>query len=136
MRANPVERDRAGDRILILDYGSQFTQLIARRIREQHVYCEIHPGDRDAAFVREWAPAGIVLSGGPASVLDRGAPKLDLDILDIGCPILGVCYGLQLLTHQLGGLVEAADDREYGRAILKLEKDDPLFVLLHLSGPS
>jgi len=118
------------DRILILDYGSQFTQLIARRIREQHVYCEIHPGDRDAAFVREWDPAGIVLSGGPASVLDKGSPKLDLEILDLDIPILGVCYGFQLLTHQLGGLVEPADDREYGRAMLKIEKDDPLFANL------
>lgn len=130
MHQGPLTRDRAGDRILILDYGSQFTQLIARRIREQHIYCEIHPGDRDAAFVREWGPAGIVLSGGPASVLDSGSPKLDLEILDVGCPILGVCYGLQLLTHQLGGLVEASDDREYGRAILKVEKDDPLFANL------
>jgi GMP synthase (glutamine-hydrolysing) len=121
---------RTPDRILILDYGSQYTQLIARRIREQHVYCEIQPHDVDLAAIRAWDPAGIVLSGGPASVLDAGAPDLDPGILELGRPILGICYGLQLLAHRLGGLVEKADDREYGRAILKVEGDDPLFAAL------
>jgi GMP synthase (glutamine-hydrolysing) len=121
---------RPPDRILILDYGSQYTQLIARRIREQQVYCEIQPHDIDLAEIRAWDPAGIVLSGGPASVLDAGAPDLDLGILDLDRPILGICYGLQLLAHRLGGLVEKADDREYGRAILKVEGDDPLFAAL------
>jgi GMP synthase (glutamine-hydrolysing) len=130
--APPIESP--SNRILILDYGSQFTQLIARRIREQRVYCEIHRGDVDAAFVREWAPAGIVLSGGPASVLDPGAPDIDLEILDLGCPVLGVCYGLQLMTLRLGGVVEPADDREYGRAVLKIEREDPLFNNLPPAG--
>ena len=116
------------DRILILDYGSQFTQLIARRIREQHVYCEIHPPTLDLADIEAWGPAGIVLSGGPASVLDAGAPDLVPGLVDLGLPVLGICYGLQLLVHRQGGLVEKADDREYGRALLKLEREDPLFA--------
>ncbi len=116
------------DRILILDFGSQFTQLIARRIREGHVYCEIHPGTMSVDAVRAWEPTGIILSGGPASVLDEGAPDLDVAILELGHPVLAICYGLQLLAHRLGGLVEKAEDREYGRALLKIERDDPLFA--------
>jgi GMP synthase (glutamine-hydrolysing) len=117
------------DRILILDYGSQFTQLIARRIREQRVYCEIHPPTISRAAIEAWDPAGIVLSGGPSSVLDVGAPDLDPEIVALGRPVLGICYGLQLLAHRLGGLVEKADDREYGRALFKLDRDDdPLFA--------
>jgi len=118
------------DRILILDYGSQYTQLIARRIREQHVYCEIHPPTLTAKDVSDWSPAGIILSGGPASVLAPGAPKLDLAILDLGIPLLGICYGLQLMAHQMGGLVESADDREYGGALMKVEREDRLFANL------
>ena len=117
------------DRILILDYGSQYTQLIARRIRAQHVYCEIHPGTLHAGRVRGWSPKGVILSGGPASVLDEGSPDLDLGILALGVPVLGICYGLQLLAHRLGGLVERSNDREYGRALLKVERgDDPLLA--------
>jgi GMP synthase (glutamine-hydrolysing) len=123
-QARELERDR----ILVLDYGSQYTQLIARRIREQHVYCEIQPGDLDLDAVRAWDPAGIVLSGGPASVLDPDAPGFDPALLDLGKPVLGICYGLQLLAHRLGGVVEPADDREYGRALLKVERDDPLLA--------
>ena len=115
------------DRILILDFGSQYTQLIARRIREKNVYCEIHPGTLPLDTIRDWDSRGIVLSGGPSSVLDPNAPSVDPGIVDLGVPVLGICYGLQLLAHQLGGLVERADDREYGRALLKLECDDPLF---------
>ena len=115
------------DRILILDYGSQYTQLIARRIRERHVYCEIQPGTLTLGAIRDWGASGIVLSGGPSSVLDADSPDVDAAVVDLGVPVLGICYGLQLLTHRLGGLVEAADDREYGRALLKLERDDPLF---------
>jgi len=114
--------------ILVLDYGSQYTQLIARRIREQHVYCEIQPPPDDVAAVRAWNPAGIVLSGGPRSVLDPGAPTLDPALVDLGVPVLGICYGLQLLAHRLGGVVEKAQDREYGRARMRIERDDPLFA--------
>ena len=112
MPSAPAQRDRHGDRILILDFGSQFTQLIARRVREQHVYCEIHPGTLSAEAVRDWGPSGIVLSGGPSSVLDEDAPVFDPGILALERPVLGVCYGLQLLAHQLGGVVEKADDRQ------------------------
>jgi GMP synthase (glutamine-hydrolysing) len=118
-------------RILVLDYGSQFTQLIARRIREQQVYCEIHPPTMSLDAIRAWNPAGIILSGGPSSVLAEGAPDLDPNLVELGKPVLGICYGLQLLAHRLGGLVEKADDREYGRAILKIdEREDPLFARL------
>ncbi len=119
----PAERDR----VLILDFGSQFTQLIARRIREQHVYCEIQPGTTSLEAVRAFDPCGIVLSGGPASVLDPSSPDLDVRILEFGRPVLAICYGMQLLMHRLGGLVEKADDREYGRAQLKQERPDVLF---------
>ncbi|HBZ70085.1 MAG TPA: glutamine-hydrolyzing GMP synthase, partial [Deltaproteobacteria bacterium] len=115
-------------RILILDFGAQYTQLIARRIREQHVYCEVHPYDMPLEALHAFDPAGIVLSGGPASVLDPGSPQLDPAVYDLGRPILGICYGLQLLARQLGGLVEKAERREYGRALLKLEREDPLFA--------
>ncbi len=118
--------DPRGQRILILDYGSQITQLIARRIREHHVYCEIHPGDLDLKAIEAFAPAGIILSGGPASVLDAGSPGVDPAVLELPVPILGICYGLQLLVQNLGGCVEPADDREYGRAHLHVDVDDPL----------
>jgi GMP synthase (glutamine-hydrolysing) len=124
----PADHATVGDRILILDFGSQYTQLIARRIREQHVYCEIHPPTLGREALRAFDPAGIVLSGGPASVLDAGAPDLDPAVLEQGVPVLGICYGLQLFAHRLGGLVEKGEEREYGRALLKVERDDPLFA--------
>lgn len=114
-------------RILILDFGSQYTQLIARRIRELHVYCEIHPSDVSADFIEGFEASGIVLSGGPSSVLDADSPDLTQSVFELGLPILGICYGLQLLVQRLGGSVEAAEDREYGRAHLKIEREDPLF---------
>jgi GMP synthase (glutamine-hydrolysing) len=115
-------------RILILDFGSQFTQLIARRIRELHVYCEIHPSHMSLAEVKAFGASGIILSGGPSSVLDEGSPDLDPAILELGIPLLGICYGLQLLVQRLGGRVESADDREYGRAHMKIERADPLLA--------
>jgi GMP synthase (glutamine-hydrolysing) len=123
----PNRHAGAQSRILILDFGAQYSQLIARRVREEHVYCELHPAGLDLATIREFAPSGIILSGGPSSVLDADAPRCDPGLLDLGVPILGICYGLQLLVHQLGGKVEAADDHEYGRATLKIEREDPLF---------
>ncbi|MAG31148.1 MAG: glutamine-hydrolyzing GMP synthase [Deltaproteobacteria bacterium] len=114
-------------RILILDFGAQYSQLIARRVREGQVYCELYPADVDLATIQAFAPTGIILSGGPSSVLDDDAPDFDPGVLDLGVPILGICYGLQLLVHHLGGEIEAADDREYGRATLKIEREDPLF---------
>ena len=115
------------DRILILDYGSQFTQLIARRIREERVYCEIHPPDRSLDWVREWEPAGIVLSGGPSSVYDEEVPTATPELLELEVPILGICYGMQLIGQLAGGDVERAARREYGRASLEVVRSDRLF---------
>ena len=116
------------NRILILDYGSQFTQLIARRVREAHVYSEIHPPDRDLAFIKQFAPQGIILSGGPSSVFDPGAPTADPKLLDMGIPVLGICYGMQLMAYLSGGKVEPSPEREYGRAQVTVR--DPRGVLL------
>ena len=106
--------------ILIIDFGSQYTQLIARRVREAHVYCEIHPPSRSVAWIREWKPKGIILSGGPNSVYDENVPTADTKLLDTGLPILGLCYGMQLLAHLSGGKVIRANRREYGRADVKI----------------
>ncbi|SHE79980.1 GMP synthase (glutamine-hydrolyzing) [Desulfacinum infernum DSM 9756] len=115
------------DRILILDFGSQYTQLIARRIRESHVYCEIHPCTMDPSSVRAFAPKGIVLSGGPSSVHDPDAPMVDKELFELGVPVLGICYGMQLLAHLLGGRVEKAEQREYGPAVLQVDEPTVLF---------
>ncbi len=113
-------------RILILDFGSQFTQLIARRVREAGVYSEIHPPTRSAEWIREWNPTGIILSGGPNSVYDEGAPTVPAQVLDYA-PTLGVCYGMNLIVHLLGGEIAPADRREYGRSELIVDDSDTLF---------
>ena len=102
--------------MLVLDFGSQYAQLIARRVREQHVYCEIVRHDITAARVRELAPKGLILSGGPASVYADGAPQCDPAIFDLGIPVLGICYGMQLMCQALGGRVQSHPVREFGRA--------------------
>ncbi|WP_213777242.1 glutamine-hydrolyzing GMP synthase [Caballeronia sp. dw_276] len=104
------------DKILILDFGSQVTQLIARRIRESHVYSEIHPYDVDEAFIREFAPKGIILSGGPNSVTELDSPRAPQVVFDLGVPVLGICYGMQTMAEQLGGKVELGNVREFGYA--------------------
>jgi len=114
-------------RVLILDFGSQFTQLIARRIREEGVFCEVHPPTREPAWIRSYDPAAIILSGGPASVYDEGVPSADPEILSIGVPVLGICYGMQLIAHLLGGDVQKADRREYGRAEFQVQRAEGLF---------
>ena len=114
-------------RILILDCGSQFTQLIARRVREARVFSEIHPPTRSIAWIREWRPTGIILSGGPASVTDAGAPAFDLAILDVA-PLLGVCYGMQWIAHALGAGVIGGGRREYGRAEMTVVEPSGLFA--------
>ncbi|MFC1891291.1 glutamine-hydrolyzing GMP synthase [Thermodesulfobacteriota bacterium] len=114
-------------KILILDFGSQYTQLIARRIREAQVYCEIHPFNMSLEKIREYKPDGIILSGGPSSIYDDEAPLVDKDILDLDIPLLGICYGMQYLTHILGGLVAKAEDREYGSAEINVLDDTGLF---------
>jgi GMP synthase (glutamine-hydrolysing) len=113
--------------VLILDYGSQYTQLIARRIRECHVYCEIHPGTLPLEAIERIAPKAVILSGGPQSVYDAGAPHSDPRVFELGLPVLGICYGEQLMAHQLGGKVEPSTKREYGPARVKI--DEPVGVL-------
>jgi GMP synthase (glutamine-hydrolysing) len=113
-----MDTPRHHDGILILDYGSQFTQLIARRVREAHVYCEIHPGTRPLEWIREWRPKGVILSGGPNSVYDEGAPTAPKELLDLGVPVLGLCYGMGLIAQMAGAQVVKADRREYGRAVV------------------
>lgn len=115
------------DWILVLDFGSQYTQLIARRIRELHVYCEIHPWNSDLTRFRDQPPAGVVLSGGPSSVFDEDAPSLDEALLSLDLPVLGICYGLQaLIQREETGRVERAEKREYGRARLRIDKSEDL----------
>ena len=114
------------DRILILDYGSQFTQLIARRIREERVYCEIHPPTLSLEEIRAWRPRGIILSGGPASVYDESGPGIEAGLLELDVPILGICYGMQLLAQLEGARVESGK-REYGRAEMEIRESDALF---------
>ncbi len=107
--------------ILIIDYGSQYTQLIARRIREINVYCEIHPYNKvSLKLLKKFKPNGIVLSGGPNSILDKRSPQLPKCIKFIPKPILGICYGLQLLTNDRGGKIKKSLSREYGYAKLKI----------------
>ncbi len=114
-------------KVVILDYGSQYTQLIARRVREAGVYSEIHPCTIPTAELKALAPDALILSGGPASVLASGSPGLDASILSWGLPVLGICYGMQLLAHAMGGKVHAAKDREYGRADLEVVGPCSLF---------
>jgi GMP synthase (glutamine-hydrolysing) len=114
-------------RILIVDFGSQFTQLIARRVREARVYSEIHPPSRTVEWIREWKPTGIILSGGPNSVYGDNVPLADPAIFDIA-PVLGICYGMQLIAHIEGGQVIRTDRREYGRAEMKILEPDGLFA--------
>ena len=114
------------DKILIVDFGSQVTQLIARRVREEKVYCEIVPFQKAAAALREMKPKGVILSGGPASVLDDGAPLAPMAIYQSGLPVLGICYGEQAMAHQLGGKVEAGHHREFGRAEVALTQPSAL----------
>jgi GMP synthase (glutamine-hydrolysing) len=119
--------DIHSEKILVLDFGSQYTQLIARRLRELGVYCEIHPCTVKAEQIRAFQPRGIVLSGGPASVLAEGSPRADRVVFELGVPVLGICYGLQLMAHELGGKVDNAAQREYGPATIDVKATSPLF---------
>jgi GMP synthase (glutamine-hydrolysing) len=115
--------------VFVIDFGAQYTQLIARRIRECHVFCEIVPATTSAQEISCRQPKGIVLSGGPASVYETDAPHADIGIYQLGVPILGICYGHQLMSYQLGGVVEPSARREYGRTELTvLQPEDPLFA--------
>ena len=118
---------RTHDRILILDFGSQVTQLIARRLRESHVYCEIHPNDVDDAFVRGFGAKGVILSGSHASVYDEDAGRVPAAVWTLGVPVLGICYGMQTMAHELGGKVEPGHVREFGYAEMRARGHSALF---------
>ncbi|SFQ89120.1 GMP synthase (glutamine-hydrolysing) [Halopseudomonas formosensis] len=115
-----AQHDIHAHRILILDFGSQYTQLIARRVREIGVYCEIHPWDMEAEAIRAFAPKGIILAGGPESVTAEGSPRAPELVFELGVPVLGICYGMQTMATQLGGRVEGSDVREFGYACVDL----------------
>jgi GMP synthase (glutamine-hydrolysing) len=114
--------------ILIIDFGSQYNQLIARRVREHHVYCQIEPPDITLAAIKALAPEGIILSGGPASIYSKGAPRVDKGIFKLGIPVLGICYGLQYMIDSLGGKVIGSTKREYGFAELDVKKQKGMFA--------
>jgi GMP synthase (glutamine-hydrolysing) len=120
--------DTAHDRVLIVDFGSQVTQLIARRVRESGVYCEIHPYDKVDAILDAFAPKAVILSGGPASVHEDESPSAPQRIFELGVPVLGICYGEMTLCAQLGGAVEGGHDREFGRAEILIERESPLLA--------
>lgn len=117
------------EKIIIIDFGSQYTQLIARRIREMEVYCEIVPLiDIEKIKSGEEPVKGIILSGGPSSVYEKGAPTIEHSVFNLDIPILGICYGMQLITHLNGGVVEKAQSREFGKAVLEVTStNNPLF---------
>jgi len=116
-----------GQVVLILDFGSQYTRLIARRVRELGVYCEVVPHDRPAGEIHARAPIGLILSGGPQSVFADGAPLPDPAIAGLGIPILGICYGMQWMAHALGGTVVPSGRREYGPALFSGNPESALF---------
>ncbi len=125
------------EKILILDFGSQYTQLIARRVREAHVYCEIHPFDLELSAIRSFDPTGIILSGGPKSVYDPEAPAVAEELFDLGVPVLGICYGMQLMSRHFGGEVVPAGKREFGHAdLLATGIPGPLFDGFFTQGKS
>src|SRR5262245_32544756 len=118
----------ASQRVLVLDFGSQFAQLIARRVRENNVYCEIVRHDLTPEQIRRHEPAGLILSGGPASVYEAGAPKCDPELFRLGIPVLGICYGLHLACEALGSKVESFPAREFGRARCRVTQPCDLFA--------
>jgi GMP synthase (glutamine-hydrolysing) len=117
--------------ILIIDFGSQYNQLIARRVREFNVYCQIDPPNVDIEHIKKLKPDGIILSGGPSSIYEKNSPKCDEAIFHLGIPVLGICYGMQFMIHALGGTVEKANKREYGFAELKVIAPEGLFKTIH-----
>ncbi|ANF27854.1 glutamine-hydrolyzing GMP synthase [Stutzerimonas stutzeri] len=122
-----AHQDIHAHRILILDFGSQYTQLIARRVRELGVYCELHPFDMSDEDIRDFAPRGIILAGGPESVHAEGSPRAPQAVFDLGVPLFGICYGMQTMSEQLGGKVQGSDEREFGYARVDLVGKSKLF---------
>ncbi|MEZ5474295.1 MAG: glutamine-hydrolyzing GMP synthase, partial [Steroidobacteraceae bacterium] len=127
LQGSSSQPDIHADRVLILDFGAQYTQLIARRVRETGVYCEIHPWDITDADVRAFKPRGVILSGGPESVNAVAPPRAPASVFELGVPVLGICYGMQTMAQQLGGQVEPADHREFGYAEISLQGACRLF---------
>src|SRR3981081_2441860 len=127
VRGAGSDRLAGHDKILIVDFGSQVTQLIARRVREERVYCEIVPFQRAEEAFRAIKPKAVILSGGPASVHETGAPLAPMAIYEAGIPVLGICYGEQAMAHQLGGKVEGGHHREFGRAEIEVTEESALF---------
>lgn len=113
--------------VIVIDFGGQYNQLIARRVRENNVYCEILPYDTPIDVIRDKSPKGIIFTGGPSSVFDEGAPTIDKEIFDIGVPVLGICYGCQLIGYLLNGKVEKGEEREYGRTSIRYNPSSKLF---------
>src|SRR5947209_5669268 len=129
--ANP-----AHERVLIVDFGSQVTQLIARRLRESGVYCEIHPYDKVEGMLDDFAPKAVILSGGPASVHEAESPSAPQRVFELGVPVLGICYGEMTMAAQLGGAVESGHEREFGRAEIRIARPSPLLEGLGEIGAS
>src|ERR1700737_2542955 len=117
----------SGSKVVILDFGSQYTQVIARRVRESRVYSEIMPFHVRPVQILETGARGIILSGSPASVFSKGAPQIDPEVFGMGIPVLGICYGIQLMAYHLGGSVEFSDRRDYGAGTLSVTGTSPLF---------
>ncbi|MDO4720496.1 MAG: glutamine-hydrolyzing GMP synthase [Peptostreptococcaceae bacterium] len=113
--------------ILIVDFGGQYNQLIARRVRECSVYCEVYPYKKALEKIKETKPIGVIFTGGPASVYEEKAPKIEAELFELGVPVLGLCYGMQLMAQMLGGKVSRADSKEFGKTLTELDTDSPLF---------
>lgn len=113
--------------VIVVDFGGQYNQLIARRVRENHVYCEVVPFDKAVAKIKELAPQGVIFTGGPASVYEENSPRIEPEVFELGIPVLGLCYGMQLMAQTLGGKVQSADHREFGKTPTTVETSSPLF---------
>ena len=105
--------------VIVVDFGGQYNQLIARRVRENHVYCEVYPYNKALEKIKELKPQGIIFTGGPNSVYEENSPKIEKEIFELGIPVLGMCYGMQFMAHTLGGEVKSADNREFVKHLLK-----------------
>ena len=117
----------AKELVVVVDFGGQYNQLIARRVRENHVYCEVYPYNKALEKIKELKPQGIIFTGGPSSVYEEGAPMIDKEIFELGIPVLGMCYGMQFMAHALGGEVKSAEQREFGKTPMVTDTSSPLY---------
>ena len=113
--------------IIVVDFGGQYNQLIARRVRESHVYCEVYPYNKGLEKIKELRPMGVIFTGGPNSVYEENAPVMEREVFELGIPVLGLCYGMQFMAHKLGGTVKQADTREFGKTKMRVITKSPLF---------